>query len=122
MSDDTYEGWSNRETWAIQLHLSNNEGDYRTMQEHATEIVSETDEINDDGETFSHRRDDAVFSMAEFIEIWTSEVFDMVVNPEDGPPSETARMFVSDVGSWWRADFHEIAEHWIDDVLENVVA
>jgi hypothetical protein len=113
MSDDTYEGWTNRETWAIQLHLSNNEGDYRQMREQAEEYVEESEE-----------RDDpyAVGLMADYIKEWTEEVFDLVVNPEDGPAGEAARMFVSDVGSWWRADFYEIAEHWIDEARESMAS
>jgi hypothetical protein len=113
MSDDTYEGWKNRETWAIQLHLSNNEGDYRQMCEQAEEYVEESEE-----------RDDpyTVGLMADYIKEWTEEVFDLVVNPEDGPAGETARLFVSDVGSWWRADFYEIAEHWIDEARESLAS
>lgn len=118
MSDDTYNGWTNRETWAIQLHLSNNEGDYQAMSDKAEELVRESGDSDDadSGRT-------AVGLMADFIQAWTEEVFDLVT----GDPSEygkeragqEARMFVSDVGSWWRADFHEIAQHWIDEAREG---
>ena len=111
--DDTYNGWSNMETWAIQLHLSNNEGDYRAMCERAEEIVAEVG-VSEWG-TATNR-------MADYIKDWTEGVFDSVVNPEDGSPTEEARLFVADVGSWWRADFYEIAEHWIDAALEAVSA
>ncbi len=117
MSDETYNGWSNRETWAIQLHLSNNEGDYNAMREQAEEYVEESGDSNDpdSGRT-------AVGLMADYIKEWTEEVFDLVVNPEDGPAGEAARMFVADVGSWWRADFYEIAEHWIDEARESMAS
>lgn len=108
---DEYNGWPNRETWAINLHLSNNEGDYRYMCEQAEELVRD-----------ANSRDMAIWCMADFISDWTSYVFDVVINPEDGPPNEAARLFVGDVGSWWRADFREIAEHWIDDAIEAVPA
>lgn len=110
MSDE-YNGWSNRETWAIQLHLTNNEGDYRAMCEKARELVDEQVE-----------RPKA--EMADYIKEWTEEVFESVVSTGDLDitPSVEARMFVSDVGSWWRADFYEIAEHWIDEALESVNA
>ena len=122
MSDDTYNGWTNRETWAIQLHLSNNEGDYNAIRERAAEIVGE---MHDPAENV-HDRPGAVSDMADYTKGWTEEVFDSVVNPPDSdyPPAPTqeARLFVSDVGSWWRADFYEIAEHWIDEALESVDA
>jgi hypothetical protein len=108
MSDETYNGWTNRETWAIQLHLNNNEGDYNYMREVAVEMWEDT------GERLA-----AVGRMADRIKDWTEEVFESVTHPEDGPPTEPARMFVADVGSWWRADFYEIAEHWIDEAIEE---
>lgn len=117
MSDETYNGWSNRETWAIQLHLSNNEGDYRAMCERAEEIVAEVG-VSEWG-TATNR-------MADYIKDWTEEVFDSVLFPSNdyrgdlNPSTPEARMFVSDVGSWWRADFYEIAKHWIDEALESV--
>lgn len=120
-TDETYNGWSNRETWAINLHLSNNEGDYRQMCEQAETIV------NAFGSDKS-LQDRMISRMADYIKDWTEEVFDSVLNPEDGIATDNgvtfttpeARMFVTDVGSWWRADFYEIAEHWIDDAIEAV--
>lgn len=109
MEDETYNGWSNRETWAIQLHLSNNEGDYVRACEAAAEFVSTSD-----------GRDRQINYMADFIKDWTEEVFSSVINADQPGmyPNEASRLFVSDVGSWWRADFHEIAEHWIDEASE----
>lgn len=115
MSDDTYNGWTNRETWAIQLHLGNNEGDYRLATEKAQGFVAAYED-DDAPET----REGAIFDMANWIEEWTREAFDSVLYPEDGPPTEEARLLISDVGSFWRADFYEIAEGWISEALENV--
>lgn len=119
MSDE-YNGWTNRETWAIQLHLSNNEGDYNAMRERAVELVNETDQSVAS----------PVALMADYIKDWTEEVFDSVLTIEPGIfddhgvsfSTQEARNFVSDVGSWWRADFYEIAEHWIDEALESVAS
>lgn len=110
--DETYNGWSNRETWAINLHLSNNEGDYEAAMDAARGCIANAEE----------EERTPVGLMADWIKDWTENVFDMVTgsSSEYGRerPGEEARMFVSDVGSWWRADFYEIAEHWIDDARE----
>lgn len=117
MTDDTSEGWTNRETWAIQLHLSNNEADYHVMRDHAFGIAEAHDNAVGD-------RTGAVSVMAEYIKDWTEEVFEIVLDIEDDTHqgSKQARMFVSDVGSWWRADFYEIASHWIDEAYESLAS
>ena len=126
MTDETYNGWTNRETWAIQLHLSNNEGDYNAMREQASEIWDEDEAFLEDEISSEDRKSAAVGTMAEYIKEWTEEVFESVLNSEEiragyANTNEAARMFVSDVGSWWRADFYEIAEHWIDEAIESAV-
>lgn len=35
MSDETYQGWANRETWAFNLHWSNDQGFYNETLEQA---------------------------------------------------------------------------------------
>lgn len=110
-STESYEGWKNRETWAIQLHLANTEGDYTAMREKAIEFVREND-----GDRF-----DAIEDMAAFIKNWTEEVFETVLWSFEGNfPGGAERGFVADVGSHWRADFYEIAEHWIDEAREEL--
>jgi hypothetical protein len=116
-NDQEYNGWSNRETWAIQLHLSNNEGDYDLMRETAREILSEEHTPG----TFAFTS--AVGAMANYIKEWTEEVFnDVLYAHENGSTNEAGRSFVADVGSWWRADFYEIAEHWIDEAREELAS
>jgi hypothetical protein len=117
MTVENYKGWSNPETWAIQLRLTKNKGDYLAMCERAAELVEESGDSNDPDSGPA-----AVEAMADFIENWTATVFDSVINQDDSPtlaPIE-ARLFVAHVGSWWRADFDQIAEHWIDEARSVV--
>lgn len=110
-STESYEGWKNRETWAIQLHLANTERDYTAMGEQAIEFVR----VNEGN------RSDAIEDMAAFIKNWTEDVYESVLFPYQGQDAGQAdRNFVADVGSHRRADFYEIAEHWIDEAREEL--
>lgn len=84
-NDDTYQGWTNRETWAAVLHLNNDQG----MQEMARERLAESDEI-------SHPR---VMQglVEELIEDFAAEV--------DG-----IAMMRDEIGSMWRVNWAEVAE------------
>jgi hypothetical protein len=33
MTDETYEGWTNRETWAVALHINNDQGWQESVHE-----------------------------------------------------------------------------------------
>src|SRR5579859_5985679 len=44
MSDDTYQGWTNRETWMINLWLNNDYGPYKACCDIASEIGLGRDE------------------------------------------------------------------------------
>lgn len=110
-STESYEGWSNRETSAIQLHLANTEGDYTAMRNQALRLVR----VNEGDQS------DAIVDMAAFIKNWTEDVYESVLFPYEGQDAgQAARNFVADVGSHWRADFYEIAEHWIDEAREEL--
>lgn len=92
MSDDTYEGWANRETWACNLWLSNDEGLYRT----ALDIVADVAPI-----------------AATASALAVGEALVAMLRDLDIPGVNR------DVGSWWRIDEREIGEAWIA-TLEDV--
>lgn len=113
-TEETYNGWRNRETWALNLHLSNNEGDYRMALEEAKSILA-----------FHDATDDLARSpqglMAEWIERWAEWARESVLFPEDGmAPTDAARMLVADVGSFNRVDYYEIAISWIRDAQDGL--
>jgi len=86
---DKYEGWTNRETWALSLHIANNEGDYLLWEERKEET-------------------DDQYSLAKELQEWTEEVFADVIGGEE--VTQEARLFVDDIGSHWRIDYIAVAE------------
>ena len=97
---DEYNGWSNRETWAVKLHWDNNEGDYRYFSGRASDFKE---------------ADKKLIEFADFLKAQAEDIYKAV---EDGTATKEAKLFVSDVGSLWRVNWLEIAEDYYDGVEE----
>lgn len=100
--EEKYNGWTNRETWAVKLHWDNNEGDY---------IFFTAEARRQKGEGVS------AFEFAEFLKEQAEDIFDTVINGQT-PHNEGARLFVADVGSLWRVNWIEIAEAYYEEIDE----
>lgn len=96
---EAYEGWANRETWAFNLHWSNDQGLYSQVLEWAQEITASDDEeygMVDDTELGKQ----IVERMRSMIDGWKDEFGSDL-------PKDLA-MMRDEVGSWWRVDEAEI--------------
>jgi hypothetical protein len=93
-AEDRYNGWTNRETWAAALHLSNDEGLYNAARE-----IAQRDEYGD-----------AVKSMVE-------EIYEDVLHNGTAAwtDRQTARMLVADVGSLWRVDWKAVRDSLVEE-------
>jgi hypothetical protein len=87
-TDDTYNGWSNRETWVMNLWIQNDPGLYSIY----VDILNRHDNVHE-------LADD----LKECFQTW---VYDLL---NDGNLSEEARGMVLDIGSMWRVNWLEIA-------------
>ena len=103
MRNDSYNGWSNYETWVVNLWIDNDKSSQEEMQEKAKEFMQES---IDKGCDIDSMRNDACCSLAESIK-------DM---HEENTP-ETVGVFAdllnAALGS---VDWYEIAKHYIDDI------
>ena len=99
-NDEMYQGWANRETWAVNLHLSNDEGLYSQVNELAVAADRDPDEL------------------AEAIRNF---VVDELLNPDyyrtelGSAMPDTVIELSREIGSLWRVDWDEIAKAWLSD-------
>lgn len=89
---DTYEGWTNRETWATSLHLNNDQGLY----EQARSIVASG----------------GPWALRDFVEE-TLDLWDCLV--EYGTIPRWVLIMAADIGSLWRVNWPEVAEGLTDE-------
>lgn len=107
MTDTTYQGWRNHATWAVALHINNDEGAQSLVIEWAQECWDEAEESD------THSRDDeAAFALAERIESWVDEMTDEFFSEA---PKGWASFLVRDLMDD-AADFIEIAKTFIEGV------
>ncbi len=100
MSDDTYNGWKNYPTWAVNLWLANEEPLYLEMLDRTSQIVEEE-------ESTSGR---ARSRTADMLKGWVTDE----LAPDLGA-SFAADLLGFALGC---VDWHEIADAWIETARE----
>jgi hypothetical protein len=116
--DTEYNGWKNRETWATALHINNDQALYEIANDYA---VTAWTEHAEDGEG---RYVTASDCLADTFESWITEdlltLENISANPFTGKKAnEGLWLMINDIGSLYRVNWQEIAESFIDSVIEN---
>lgn len=115
--EDTYNGWTNRETWAVNIYFGD---DIESLTElldghHWWQFSSEPDAPDECAVCGAqlgwddlplHSPDD---TLQEYVEM----IFD------DLPCDDTLRRMRDDIGSLWRVNWHELADNYLRDIREN---
>lgn len=104
MSDENYNGHTNRETWAFNLHWQNDQGLYnetleRVQDLHGWESASD-------------------FTIGEAVVDYWREQLDTYEETYGAPMPAELRMFEREVGSWWRINRTEVGGAVIES-LDN---
>jgi len=97
--NEKYNGWTNRETWALFLHLTNNEAMYREV----LEVLKDGNEMDRSlGEDTLHKEK----ALKIYVDELRGELEDM----------EIVKLLIRDVGSFWRVNWKEIVQAFTEDL------
>lgn len=112
----SYNGWSNYETWAVALWLDNEEGSYSYWHDQARSALDDETrdyDASDAVEMFDELRANAVTALAAMLE---NEHNDAAPDLSGSVFADLLTAALSDV------DWHEVAEHYIDEHAESVLS
>lgn len=103
MNDETHNGWTNRETWALMLWISNDEG----LQDTAHELVDLTDPHG-------------IVATEDRVRDWIETLLSRNAYEEEygSAQPEALAVMAEDVGSLWRVNWGEVAAALTTDVQE----
>lgn len=115
MSTETYNGWTNYETWGVALLLDNDEGTYREAREAAERFKEEApDHRNVPGIWTAEEA--AKFEMADWLKDYTETLCGIGADSEDlgiPEPSMMAQQLLG--GALSDVNWDEIAGHYITE-------
>lgn len=96
-TEDRHNGYTNRETWALALHVNNDEELYDRTREMVLEALAAPSVRHDDPDDV---KDYVVGSYV--VDSWYEHFLE--TQQHDG----RARMVLNEVGSWWRVNREEL--------------
>ncbi len=110
-----FNGWSNYETWDMNLWLTNDSSFYEIANDAIQNIVNEDYKGNED-KPVKIDKDDVVYQTEEWLQNWAHEVFmepfeSCDFNHSYGPIGDITK------AAWGLIDWAEIARHLVDDWL-----
>ena len=114
--DNTYNGWTNHETWLVNLHLTNDYDTYSELTEKVSEIIMKTcrevEGIWSSQEIESYLLTRVGILLGVFVD-------DMIQQVTENISNEMARLFIGDMVNTQSVNWEEIAHSWIDfDMVE----
>jgi hypothetical protein len=109
MTDTTYNGWTNRETWATALHINNDQW----LQEQAEDYAKTSWEQHEKDQEGQYPC--AVDCLAESIENW---IVEDLLTLENIAGNQGLFSMLTDIGSLYRVNWNELAEAFIGDLVE----
>lgn len=106
MCDETYHGWTNRETWAFHLWVTNEQATAAEARRVVTTACAAMDGAENAGR----------FVAAEALRVWWRDMLDAA---RENGYRETLDGMRDDVGSLWRVDWQAVAAAVLDDESDD---
>jgi 3-dehydroquinate synthetase len=100
---EEYQGWSNRETWAVALHLSNDQGFYNKAQRLTRKAMAK------------NLTTDTDYWLASTLEEWVYELFEF----KNVSTNEELFNMLTHIGSLYRVNWREIAQGYIATMISD---
>tara|TARA_R100000789_G_C2889448_1_gene117007 strand:+ start:135 stop:500 length:366 start_codon:yes stop_codon:yes gene_type:complete len=108
----SYNGWKNRETWAVKLHLDNDQGlynDYHDLYKEVSKEEPTSEVLTPDKE--------ALYKYSDQLKQWVSDILRPSYWRECGMDMPRwAELMNEDVGSLWRVDWDGITKSILEDI------
>lgn len=107
---DMYNGWFNRETWAVHLYITNESVWHNTWLGRVAELQEEATERSQGATKLE--ADYVRFTLADELKDWVERLQEQAVHHDSN--SDTMLMLF-DIGSIWRVNWGEIAAALAED-------
>jgi hypothetical protein len=114
---EQYNGWTNRETWAVALHINNDQGWQESVFTSLREVLEATDEPYGDSDTANFRSPAAW--AGEIIRENVEGIYDDEYIGYGSRADQRQRLSVmQDIGSLWRVNWTELGSSFLSDMEE----
>ena len=108
-ADDTFNGWANRETWAVALHVDNDEGWLNSVLDALREYILQ---VTDNPETSTI----PAWRAGEIVQENVEGALD--VYGYNGSSERWALETLHDIGSLYRVDWRALGAYYLADLEE----
>ena len=117
---ETYNGWTNRETWAVGLHINNDQGWQESAQELLTEgpYGSEGFTLAEAREAFYNAPESIARMAGDIIRENVEGLFESIQSEPDMRSGELISV-MQDIGSLWRVNWTELGASFLEDLENN---
>src|SRR5262245_41764338 len=114
--DTTYNGWKNYETWAVNLWMTNDQGSDSYYRQMASEIWNAEPDTHATTKPVFTREEQFCIDMSERLKDEFEEGKNDLLEQSKRECSVWADLLNAALSE---VDWHEIAEHYLDDVKES---
>ena len=114
--DNTYNGWTNHETWLVNLHLTNDYDTYSMLTEKVSDVIMKTCREVEGIWSSQEIESYLLTRVGILLGVFVDELIEQVTN---NITNEMARLFIGDMVNTQSVNWEEIAHSWIDfDMVE----